>query len=83
MTPEQIQALSAMTSTPATKESKTVDYKVAVANTEGVVKSAGILKLWKRFSDKQMAGIVAILGSSDRVTIELMTGETAASDDEF
>jgi len=83
MTPEQIQALSAMTTTPATKESKTIDYKVSVANKAGVIKSVGIFKVWKRFSDEQIQGIIGILGGSKRVTIELLTGETVTSDDEF
>jgi len=82
MTPEQIAALAGMTSTPA-KESKTIDYKVAVANKAGAVKSVGIFKVWKRFSDEQIAGILAIIGENERVTVELMTGETTASDDEF
>ena len=84
MTPEQIQALSAMTSTPATqKESKTIDYKVSIANKKKVIKSVGILKVWKRFSPEQIDGILAILGGSTRVTIELLTGETVTSDNEF
>ena len=83
MTPEQIQALSAMTSTPSTKESKTIDYKVSMANKKKVIKSVGIFKVWKRFTPEQIDGIIALLGGSSRVTLELLTGETATSDDEF
>lgn len=83
MTPKQIAALASMTTTTATKESKTIDYKVSMTNKAGDVKSVGIFKVWKRFSESQIAGIVALLGTSDRVTIELLTGETVTSDDEF
>jgi len=83
MNEQQLQALSALAGTSNSKESKTVDYKVSVTNKAGAVKSAGILKLWKRFSEDQMNGIIAILGGSKRVTIELLTNEQAVSDDEF
>ena len=83
MTPEQIAALASIrtTGTP-TKESKTDDYKISLANKNGVVKSVGIVKIWKRFSESQQAQIIAKLQETGAL-IEKLTGETAASDDEF
>ena len=82
MNPEQLAALAGLSS--ETKESKTIDYKVAIANKNGDIKSVGIIKLWKRFSAIQMAGIIEVLaGESGRVTIEELTGEAQVSNDEF
>ncbi len=39
--------------TPAQQESKTVDYRINVVSKAGDVRSAGILKLWKRFDETQ------------------------------
>ena len=83
MNEAQLKALQSLSGEATSKESKTIDYKIAMANKAGDVKSVGIVKLWKRFSEAQMQGIIAVLGGSDRVTIELLTGEVITSDDEF
>lgn len=83
MTDQQLAALTAMNKKTENKESKTIDYKVSIANKNKEIKSVGIFKVWKRFSDVQMEQIVAVLGGNKRVSIELLTGETATSDDEF
>lgn len=83
MDEKQLAALAALSgATNGKQESKTVDYKVSVANKKGEIKSVGIFKIWKRFSEAQMAQIVARL-STDGVMIELLDGATATSDDEF
>jgi len=87
MNETQLQALQALTgTTTATKkqESKTIDYKISVANKQGVIKAVGIVKLWKRFNETQMAQIVELLvGKSKRVSIEILTDEPVTTDDEF
>lgn len=82
MTPKQIAALAGMSAGTQAKESKTVDYKIALPNKNGEVKSVGIVKVWKRFSEKQQEQIVAKLAECGAI-IEMLTGETVASDDEF
>ena len=84
MTQEQINALAAMTTnTAVTKESKTIDYKVTMENKAGEMKSVGIFKVWKRFNEAQIEGIVKLLSGNKRVQVELLTGEAVSSDDEF
>lgn len=83
MDEKQLAALAALSgATSGKQESKTIDYKVSMANKNGEVKSVGIFKIWKRFSEAQMAQIVARL-SADGVMIEVLNGSTATSDDEF
>lgn len=86
MNETQLAALAALSSgTAAAKpESKTIDYKISMANKAGDVKSVGIVKLWKRFNSYQMKQIVTVLvGDGKRVTIEELTGEAPTSNDEF
>lgn len=82
MNEEQLKALASFTAPSTQKESKTIDYKVSMENKAGVVKAVGIFKIWKRFSDAQQAQIVKKL-TAEGIMIELLTDETAVSDDEF
>ena len=74
--------------TTAQTKSKTVDYKVLIANKNGEVRNVGYLNVWNRFSEAQIASIVALLSettkpNAGRISIELSTNETSAPDDEF
>jgi len=82
MNPEQLKALASLGGANTTKESKTIDYKISMPNKAGEIKSIGIVKVWKRFSESQQAQIVAKLAECGAI-IEPLTGETATSDDEF
>lgn len=70
---------------PAERETKTVDYRINVSSKAGDVRSAGILKLWKRFDETQQAALVAILSTSESVVeITPMSEEaTTGVKDEF
>jgi len=67
------------------QESKTVDYRINITNKAGDIRSAGILKLWKRFDDAQQEAIVAILSTSDAVVEITPMSEEASTGvrDEF
>ena len=72
----------------AQSKSKTVDYKVLIANKNGEVRNVGYLNVWNRFSDEQIASIIALMSettkpNTGRISIELATTETTAPDDEF
>lgn len=84
LTREQILA-SLSAGTPSTSDkSKTTPYKVTMANKNGEMKSIGMINIWARFNDAQQAQIVKKLQDAvDGLSIELYTGETSSTDDEF